>query len=109
MEMEICKNVLAFSDKFWTEDECLYKSDNGDLEIVKLVGKNLSVIVSTLTPCRLLRGKGPIKTFCSSCQSGTLFSSKCCVLNTSLKYVKRFCHCGAFVMSASESKHIYQN
>ena len=26
-------------------DECLYKSDNGDLLILKLVGKNLSVIV----------------------------------------------------------------
>jgi hypothetical protein len=22
---------IFFSDKFWTEDECLYKSDNGDL------------------------------------------------------------------------------
>ena len=25
--------------KFWTKDECLYKSDNWDLLIVKLVGK----------------------------------------------------------------------
>ena len=39
---------IFFSDKFWTEDECLYKSDNGDLVIVKLVGKNLSVIVSNV-------------------------------------------------------------
>ena len=39
---------IFFSDKFWTEDECLYKSDNGDLLIVKLVGKNLSVIVSNV-------------------------------------------------------------
>ena len=30
---------IFFSDKFRTEDECLYKSDNGDLVIVKLVGK----------------------------------------------------------------------
>ena len=35
---------IFFSDKFWTEDEYLYKSDNGDLVIVKLVGKNLSVL-----------------------------------------------------------------
>ena len=39
---------IFFSDKFWTEDECLYKSDNGDLVIAKLVGKNLSVIVSNV-------------------------------------------------------------
>ena len=39
---------IFFSDKFWTEGECLYKSDNGDLVIVKLVGKNLSVIVSNV-------------------------------------------------------------
>ena len=30
---------IFFSDKFLTEDECLYKSDNGDLVIVKLVKK----------------------------------------------------------------------
>ena len=43
------QNYLSFlPDKFWTEDECLYKSDNGDLVIVKLVGKNLSVIVSNV-------------------------------------------------------------
>ena len=48
MEMVIGKKVLAFSShpQFLTEDECRYKSDNGDLVIVKLVGKNLSVIVS---------------------------------------------------------------
>ena len=39
---------IFFSDKFCTEDECLYKSDNGDLVIVKLVGKNMSVIVSNV-------------------------------------------------------------
>ena len=39
---------IFFSDKFWTEDECLNKSDNGDLVTAKLVGKNLSVIVSNV-------------------------------------------------------------
>ena len=45
---------IFFSDKFWTEDECLYKSDNGDLVIVKLVGKNLSVIVSNVYAAKTL-------------------------------------------------------
>ena len=39
---------IFFSDKFWTEDEFLYKSDNGDLLIVKLVGNFFSVKVSNV-------------------------------------------------------------
>ena len=47
MEMVIGASIF-FSDNFWTQDECLYESNNGDLVIVKLVGKNLSVIVSNV-------------------------------------------------------------
>ena len=39
---------IFLSDKFWTEDEFLYKSDNGDLVIVKLVGNFFSVKVSNV-------------------------------------------------------------
>ena len=40
---------IFFSDKFWVENECLYKSDNGDLIIIKL-----EVIARNLVPiCHL--------------------------------------------------------
>ena len=39
---------IFFSNKFWTEDKCLYKSYNGDLVIVKLVGKHILVKVSNV-------------------------------------------------------------
>ncbi len=33
---------IFFSDRFWKEYQCLYKSDNGDLIISKLASTNLS-------------------------------------------------------------------
>jgi hypothetical protein len=35
---------IFFSDKYWTENECLYKSDNGDIIISKLQNTNIAMI-----------------------------------------------------------------
>ena len=37
---------IFFSDKFWSEDEWLYKSDNGGLLIVKVLPFEISTILS---------------------------------------------------------------
>ncbi len=39
---------IFFSDTFWTENECLYKSENGYLIVLKLQSTNLS-----MTACKV--------------------------------------------------------